>query len=1179
MPDIKHLYLPALAGTAAFQPPREAGHGHRSDGRLLQGISNAMEVSGAARARGVSSVPSAWARPLLFQSALQNPQHLLHAEVLQEWRGMMSVLALRDARDLGVEVVGVALDDTNPLGRALRKLAPRAVHLEAGSPGYEWTEVLTLRYQGPRGPVTLGALSPATLVYTAVEYPRALGPGDLPSLRDPSTGRLRPPAGADDLRLVAAWLAHLHGVLRLNPHPREEEKPTLNTLNGLINGWLEELGGAAAAGGPEAESATVSPEPLQVTAPHPVRYRIYRDLLCPLKRDADRGRDATTHSDLVLRGTRAHPRLRAVVVVTEKLLEGGYRIWDRKRLHHLGGTARSVMEKTFAGASGAGIWRDTDLGAEGAAWIRPELYFLTDVLLAGEGDVPLLAEGEEEGNLGTRFLLPFRREILEFFSPEDIRERLAPEWGTTPDGAVTFSFSLPLHGPEGSVRVERSYRRGAGGGGRLHAIPVPVVEVFPDYLHERWRRYYLFEGNAGEVRVTPVLSGRGPGALLHPVREREGVLDAVDGAAAGVRVRARITELSGDDTFPEALVFSKPAAEEESEEWGLLLLARPASTPGFSGHGRVGIDLGTSNTNLKWRNLRVPDQVEDDEANTDPVEDWVFDFPRYLRSPMSRRDEVRRAVLESFFVPDRQVELPIPTSLRIFERAQHEHLLLDYFVSFTSGYRHPGNVYTNIKWSLEKEIDWFSEALLFLVLIDVVGRTHPKQTIELACSYPRSFSPEEKQRMTQAWESCHARLLGGADPVFDAGPGSPGQDVTIEQPRFAVEGEAAGRYFASRHTLRNSSFLLRQSEKHPAVCLYVGGGTTDISVWRGGRIIFDASIRLAGAQVAAMIQRNPRLQELLLKPDAVAALQECREADPFAARLNIALRRDEEHVYARMREHATRSEIRWIRQSIAFQFAGITHYVAAVLGAAAETPQGRDLFSHLGENGIKLFWGGNASKLIRWIDYGETDSSGTSSMLRSGVLYNALLDLGVEVQGEISQIPSPAHKSEAAGGLLVMHPESRHPGAGGGAPQAGGYKKAFPRPGDAAGAGTGAAAPGGSTTGVVSGERIELTSESVGPTRLLTDELLFGEGGRFERSSLEMLSRFVQIFNGVGVDQRFITADRAVELNGAHRTEVEAAVEEAFVKAQRTEQRRRVIEPVFVLELRELLRWMSAGGQ
>jgi hypothetical protein len=1178
MPDIKHLYLPALAGSAAFQPPREAGHWHRSDGKLLLGISNAMEVSDAARERGVSSVPSAWARPLLFQSGLQNPAHLLHGQLLQEWRGLMSVLALREARDLGVDVVAVLVNDGNPLGRALRKLAPRSVQLEAGAAPYEWTEVLTIRYQGSRGPVALGALSPATLVYTATEYARALGPGDLPSLRDPA-GLLCPPTGADDLRLVAAWLGHLHRALRLDPHPRPEDKATLNTLNGLINGWLKELGGGAPAAEPgDAEAAAVAEEPVEVVTPYPVRYRIYRELLRPLKRDPRENRAATTHSDLVLKATREHPRFRSVVVVTEKLLETGCRIWDRKRLHHLGGTARAVLEKTFAGASGQGIWRGTDLADEGAAWIRPEQYFLTDVLLGAEGGGAFLAEEEGEANLGSRFLLPFRREILDFFSPEDVRERLAPQWGMTPDGAVTFSFLLPIHGPEGSVRVEKSYRRAPVSGGRLHAVPVPVVELFPDYLHERWRRYYLFEGSTAEVKVTPVLRGQGPGAPAHPFREREGTLDAAGGAAGG-RAKVRLTELSGDDAFPEALAFSKPVVEGEAEQWGLLLLSRPRAAPGFSGDGRVGIDLGTSNTNLKWRNLRAPEQIEDDESNTDPVEPWRLDFPRYLRSPMARGNAARDAVLETFFVPNRQIELPVPTSLRIFETAQQEHLLLDYFVSFTSGYRSPGNVYTNIKWSTEKEIDRFSEALLFLVLVDVVGREHPKKTIELACSYPRSFSPEEKQRMTQAWEACHAKLLSGANPVFRLEAGPLGQEVRFEPPRFAVEGEAAGRYFSSRHTLGNSSFLLRQAEKYPAVCLDVGGGTTDISVWRGGRIIFDSSIRLAGAQVSAMIQGNPRLQELLLRPDAVSALQECREADPFAARLNIALRKDEEHVYARLREHATRNEIRWIRQAIAFQFAGIAYYVAAVLGTAAGTPQGRDLFANLAENGVKLFWGGNASKLIRWIDYGETSPTGTSSELLNGVLYNALLDLGVEVEGDISQIPSPAHKSEAAGGLLVMKLEAEQQQRGADSPSAQpGYKMRI-APQGAPGAEAAVQARG-SSSGVVSGERIELASGVVEPTQLLTDAILFSNGvNQFERSRLDMLSRFVEIFNGVGIDGRFITPDRAVELNRAHRSEVAAAVEEAFVKAQRTEQKRRVIEPVFVMELRERLRWMAAGDR
>jgi len=44
----------------------------------------------------INSIPDMWARPMLFEMALLNPDHVLHKRILGEWRGMLAMLGLKE---------------------------------------------------------------------------------------------------------------------------------------------------------------------------------------------------------------------------------------------------------------------------------------------------------------------------------------------------------------------------------------------------------------------------------------------------------------------------------------------------------------------------------------------------------------------------------------------------------------------------------------------------------------------------------------------------------------------------------------------------------------------------------------------------------------------------------------------------------------------------------------------------------------------------------------------------------------------------------------------------------------------------------------------------------------------------------------------------------------------------
>ena len=238
-----HLYLSKLDEENANPPTVPLnGHWHAAEARLLGSIADGIDVSQQSRddVRGVSSVPDVWARPVLFQSALRNAKHPLHERMVREWRGLLSLLALRRVHNFPVEFVPVPLAG-GTFARALETLAPPPVQLEAEQ-RYAWTDVLMIRWaRNQERIIPLGAFSPSTLVYTATAYQHRLRDEQL-NLRD-TRGFLHPPTDREDLLAVAEWVKrqkdHLDGLLdkrRENPDDR-----TVLLLDELFNGWLADL--------------------------------------------------------------------------------------------------------------------------------------------------------------------------------------------------------------------------------------------------------------------------------------------------------------------------------------------------------------------------------------------------------------------------------------------------------------------------------------------------------------------------------------------------------------------------------------------------------------------------------------------------------------------------------------------------------------------------------------------------------------------------------------------------------------------------------------------------------------------------------------------------------------------------------------------------------------------------
>lgn len=1180
MADV-HLFLPELTVDKKITAPSKSGL-WKMDGRnVIRGISDAI-VTGSS-AQGVSSIPDIWARPLMFQNFLfavykklnpkiekKQPLNYLEKRAFQEWKGLLSILALKETklRFDKIELVPFDPNRNDRFCKALRTLAPKPIALERNKE-YEWTDILLIRYND----IAVGAFSPATLVYTAVDYSSAFkkrfesGAGKSSIVLD-AEGYLCPPVKRNDLQAVGEWVAHckakLDGLLNTRDETREKDRLLAIMNSVLLEVWLEEIReqlGLHQGESLESEEVRVAATvPYFGDAPAPSflnRYTIYDTLLHPMETDTSFGQGSK--SDVELQFERNLLRyndkeVKHVLLISDKLYSDDFRIWDQLRFTALGNNIENILSTYFDKPAGQEIkGKDIAFSNEGVLWIRPEQFFLTGTLVAAKNNLDLLSAGEAELNVDARFVLPFRRELLDFFSPRDIHRILRPAYEDKGD-RVLFSFTLPVIGKKEGIVIRKVYRRknAEKGEGTIAEMETPIIDIFPNYLGAQWRRYYLFQANLGRYSVTPIVQSAGA-----EISSKEYTAPYLDD-----RQKVSVTSISGDDCFPEGLQLS-----DDNLPAGLLLLQRSEKSPVLEDEWTVGIDFGTSNTNVYRR-------IGEDGS----PEPWRYDFPGYTRSISNNSSALRERLFNDFFIPTEPIDLPITTTIKMYSRDidENKNILTDFFIYFPEDkkYEFPEWVLSNIKWDGEIiHTRFFLKNLLFLILIEVVRRN--AANVVFAYSWPKAFSDETMVYFRQTWESVYEELVLKEGRVVNAKSlESTGNTITIDPPTLnASEGIAAGEFFASKLNPVASSRL-----RIASVCLDVGGGTTDISVWWNNKIIEDFSILFAGKQIASLLQKSGVLRKLLFSPEACIALEAKREnPTKFAAVLNHVLKVEEHEISARLINLANDDKVRRFRQMIAIEFGALAYYAGMVcFSVGLRNKRGdKSLLSEIASGGISLYWGGNAAKLLNWVDLGKYREDGLAAFLLNSLFYNCLTDktlneLAISITpAKLQQVQSPRHKSEASGGLVAIDwKNQQHQNAHSNLMDADDMLVEMDE--------TGMGAESDSVRSkVICGENINIEGRELPFYAIISDKDLFDADQTLFSSasihSLERLTKFITIINTIGIRKGFFTEDTKIILTDQERQAIINSISSEFLRNQSVKASKRIIEPIFIMEVRFMM--------
>ena len=186
----------------------------------------------------IDSIPSMWARPLLFEIALYDDDHPMHECVVGEWRGLLAMLALKEQRKFSLETKLITIPDgddgkTSEFLQALHRLLPQRTLDDAKT---TWDKLYLILFKDN----PIGITSPTTLVCTSIDYIKHITVNDVhwydpPLLCDPI-----PHLNDDEKTSVAGWLNDFHKKTII-PLPAS---PIKANLAPRILDFIKGLGGA-----------------------------------------------------------------------------------------------------------------------------------------------------------------------------------------------------------------------------------------------------------------------------------------------------------------------------------------------------------------------------------------------------------------------------------------------------------------------------------------------------------------------------------------------------------------------------------------------------------------------------------------------------------------------------------------------------------------------------------------------------------------------------------------------------------------------------------------------------------------------------------------------------------------------------------------------------------------------
>ena len=936
-------YSPLLPKTDSdFTGGDNPGEWISGDVGLFNRLGNSLEFE-AGRYAEVNSIPSPWSRLLQYISAVRNPDYPTRDWLLAQYRGLLATLALADNLKLKIDAVEVNLADyqQNEFGRCLEKLKPNASDSIFNSITGDdpWSQLYIFELEE----IPIAITSPATLVCPTGNLPTELS-SRVAWIKD---GFFTEPAenglSQAHKQVLAPWLDNLKlAVIR---DPKDEK------LAGYVANVIDEF--RQSLGVPAGQAYEPSPTP-----------RPYGAILAPSPLDALNPAKAITQKSnvRVIPSQHLNPQKQLYLV-------------DHSLLPNLMG--RTAQEIIVIDAAPLLNFDANRYQRGDATFVTPADLFHDEIYFS---ETPGLLPGTWlDAKLGTAecsVLLPLKSWIRDYFTSQDLEQQVALETINMPEGpGIRVSMSFKLSGFDRPIMYS-VYKDFLFKTENNLSEDLPTIAIWPNLppttgAVAKWKEYFLLVERSEENDYPFYIEEPVPGADMESHESRQ-----------------QKYEYWKCNQRPDIL----SAVDKEGQPIGLLPLSRPKLQAGSNDTWAVGVDFGTSFTNVS---------VRKGNGNPEPLK------PRTNLLKVTLGSEVKfplfhDEIYRDFFIPDRLLPEnqfpPLSTALttrgwQIQEGAIPEVILNARIYNPRLDGTFSDNVRTNIKW---EHIEYQRPFLGQLIrMIAVQAALEGVKVLTWSVSFPSAFSTMEVNTYTTTWE----RVLSDVGQIS-------GQTHRFDPRGFRTESLTFAQFFAD---------TLGENLVH-TTCIDIGGGTSDISIWQDNDLVHQASVPYAGRDIFSSLLKQglPYLSEIfgLSHADGEKAREFLNnQKTNFNSALDVYLRANTEKLLQdNYPAAAGKPRNREFRTLVAFAYGGLFHYLGLVQKwLIKEGKMSNDFFT-------TTLLGGNGSRFIHWLSpSGSYGSSSEINQLLEGILVRAS-----ELQPnarllKLSHVP----KEETCGGLIV----------------------------------------------------------------------------------------------------------------------------------------------------------------
>ena len=750
------------------------------------------------------SVPSVFARPILFYQALKDKNNPLHDVLVREWRGLLAVFGLQSWLGYNItvrpyevppeergatSVVGSVGVDNLHLRTILRQQLPK--------PEEDW-ERWWLVYCND---TLIGATSPWSVLYTPAQYkapmaiPWRTGEGLLDDpIREYDKDRR---GNSRDLAILYRWVQFLAAGANSKWNMPAYLQPQAGVISDLLTAWLRDLA--------RYQQETITFDRLSFPKVDYPPYDKFTAPLPPIK-------DGNDDSDLLIDSAKLG--IRQVLALSRKLSPG-----DRVQ----GSVLASQLD--FGAIRGAeGTRLRTLAGREiSAEYVFPAEAFFPNKLIA----IPLSGAAMQCG--ASKVALPLTPKFFEYFDLDDLAKRQELMSVEESEDTIYVSLRLKLKGGKTST-YEKTYNRSTDvitlSGG------APGLAVWPDRYAADWRENFAAYNwpileQGPDFRVVPLFAdGKMGDESVNDNTQKTLRLWQCEKFVIGFALRYR------------------DAAHDVKYDAGVVVRGDMRPTPEVeAGNGwEVGVDFGTSSTTVMVKRRAGDIELLPLQGRTV----FLTDLPDNLKD---RRDDISRNLYPSAtVVPPFRTLLYDSAATVVGARRANYVLRFEYEVE-----AHAKPV-ANLKWGTRGAEDRapLQHYLAGLVRY-IVWEARREGVSELAFkwSYPLSLPDKSFAAMKTFWTNlgmvyvaasgpAGAGFAADSAPASGAARASTAMKVSVSD--CISESEAVCRCLADLRVVQVRGGGL-------TIALDVGGGSSDVGIWSSQNLLDQFSFKLAGNDI------------------------------------------------------------------------------------------------------------------------------------------------------------------------------------------------------------------------------------------------------------------------------------------------------------------------------------------